>query len=38
LKPKKVHKKYTLEEFLAQNTPENHHEEMDFSTDGRKSL
>lgn len=38
LTPKKVQKKYTLDELLAQITPENRHEEIDFGTKGRELL
>ncbi|MEK3937074.1 AbrB/MazE/SpoVT family DNA-binding domain-containing protein [Sporosarcina sp. FSL W7-1349] len=38
LKPKRPRKKYTLEELLAQITPENRHEEIDFETEGREYL
>ncbi|MFC0297824.1 AbrB/MazE/SpoVT family DNA-binding domain-containing protein [Geobacillus jurassicus] len=36
LKPKRTRKKYTLEELIAQITPENQHEEMDFGVEGRE--
>ena len=38
LKPKKVRKKYSLEELLSQITPENRHEEIDFRTEGRELI
>lgn len=38
LKPKRPKKKYTLEELLAQITPENRHEEIDLGTEGRELL
>lgn len=38
LKPKKLRKKYTLEELLSQITPENRHEEIDFGTKGRELI
>jgi len=36
LKPKKLKKKYTLEELLSQITPENRHNEIDFGIEGRE--
>lgn len=38
LKPKKPQKKYTLEELLAQITPENRHKEVDFGIEGRELI
>jgi len=38
LKPKRPSKKYTLEELLAQITPKNRHEEIDFGTERRELL
>ena len=38
LKPKRTPKKYTLEELLAQITPKNRHEEIDFGTERRELL
>ena len=38
LKPKKVTKKYTLEELLSQITPENQHKEIDYGSEGRELL
>lgn len=38
LKPKKIRKKYTLEELLSQITPENRHKEIDFGTEGRELI
>src|SRR5690625_4921102 len=38
LKPKKPQKEYTLEELLAQITPENRHNEVDFGVAGRELI
>lgn len=38
LKPKRIRKKYTLEELLSQVTPENRHEEIDFGIEGRELI
>lgn len=38
LKPKRTRKKYTLEELLAQITPENQHKEVDFGIEGRELI
>jgi len=38
LKPKRQRKKYTLEELLAQITPENRHKEVDFGIEGRELI
>jgi len=38
LKPRSPQKKYTLEEFLSQITPENRHDEIDFGTEGRELI
>ncbi len=38
LKPKRVRKKYTLEELLSQITPENRHKEIDFGNEGRELI
>ena len=38
LKPKKIRKKYTLEELLSQINPENRHKEIDFGTEGRELI
>ncbi|HHV28418.1 AbrB/MazE/SpoVT family DNA-binding domain-containing protein [Acetivibrio mesophilus] len=38
LKPKKLRKKYTLEELLSQVSPENRHEEIDFGIEGRELI
>ncbi len=38
LRPKRIKKKYTLEELLSQITPENQHQEIDFGTEGRELI
>ncbi|NLU52496.1 MAG: AbrB/MazE/SpoVT family DNA-binding domain-containing protein [Clostridiaceae bacterium] len=38
LKPKKVKKKYALDELLSRVTPENRHNEIDFGIEGRELL
>lgn len=38
LKPKRIQKKYTLEELLSQITPENRHKEIDFGIEGRELI
>jgi len=38
LKPKKVRKKYILEDLLAQITPENRHNEVNLSIKGRELI
>ena len=38
LKPKRLQKKSTLEELLAQITPENRHKEIDFGIEGRELI
>lgn|SRR5690625_409356 len=38
LKPKKVRKKYNLEDLLAQITPENRHDEIDLGIKGRELI
>lgn len=38
LKPKKLRKKYSLEELLSQITPENRHDEVDFGVKGRELM
>lgn len=38
LKPKRLQKKFTLEELLSQITPENRHDEIDFGTEGRELI
>ncbi|MBB4823420.1 antitoxin MazE [Sporosarcina luteola] len=38
LKPKKIRKKYTLEELVSQITPENRHKEIDFGMEGRELI
>lgn len=38
LKPKKIRKKYTLEELISQITPENRHGEIDFGIEGRELI
>ncbi len=38
LKPKRLQKKYTLEELLSQITPENRHKEIDFGIEGRELI
>ena len=38
LKPKRLQKKYTLEELLSQITPENRHSEIDFGIEGRELI
>lgn len=38
LRPKRLHKKYTLEELLSQITPENRHKEIDFGIEGRELI
>lgn len=38
LKPKRARKKYTLEELLAQITPENQHKEVDLGIEGRELI
>jgi len=38
LKPKKVRKKYRLEDLLSQITPENRHDEIDLGRKGRELI
>lgn len=38
LKPKKIRKKYTLEELISRITPENRHKEIDFGIEGRELI
>jgi len=38
LKPKKLQKKYTLDELISQITPENRHNEIDFGLEGRELI
>ncbi|AUS95958.1 AbrB/MazE/SpoVT family DNA-binding domain-containing protein [Clostridium thermosuccinogenes] len=38
LKPKRLQKKYTLEDLLSQITPENRHNEIDFGSEGRELI
>lgn len=38
LRPKRIQKKYTLEELVSQITPENRHQEIDFGSEGRELL
>ncbi len=38
LKPKKIRKKYTLEELISQITLENRHGEIDFGIKGRELI
>lgn len=38
LKPKRLKKKYTLEDLLSQITPENRHKEIDLGIEGRELI
>ncbi|NMD70146.1 AbrB/MazE/SpoVT family DNA-binding domain-containing protein [Bacillus sp. DNRA2] len=38
LKPKRARKKYTLDELIAQITPDNRHQEIDLGTEGRELI